>query len=151
MTQRLHSMRIVAITCCATLLGACSTTATRSYERDPLDRYDRYAGPPIDHFAYRGTLDGWRAVDRDRVIVWTTPDDAYLLTVDSDCHDLTKVNRLRLTSSHDNFERAYDYMVIGVDRCGIRDIRHVDYAAMKHDAGGHDYRSEVRRSDDYRN
>src|SRR6202008_2744841 len=113
MMQRRHRLRTAGILCLATLLGACSTTPERTYERDPLDRYDRYAGPPIDRFAYRGTLDGWRAVDRDRVIVWTTPDDAYLLTVDSDCHDLTKVNRLRLTSSCGDFDRTYDYMVIG--------------------------------------
>jgi hypothetical protein len=144
-------MRIAAIACIAALLGACSTTPARTYERDPLDRYDRYAGPPIDHFAYRGTLDGWRAVDRDRVIVWTTPDDAYLLTVDRDCHDLTTVDRLRLTASRENFDRAYDYIVIGADRCRIRDIRHVDYAAMRQDAGEDDYRrSDVRRSDDDR-
>jgi len=150
MTQRQHRVRTVGIICLAALLGACSMTPERTYERDPLDRYDHYAGPPIERFAYRGTLDGWRAVDRDRVIVWTTRDDAYLLTVDSDCHDLTRVSRLRLTSSRDSFDREYDYMVIAGDRCRIRDIRHVDYGEMRHDAGVDDYRSEVRRSDDDR-
>ncbi|HZF15979.1 MAG TPA: DUF6491 family protein [Steroidobacteraceae bacterium] len=134
----------LSLLCLAGLLAACSSAPERTYVRDPLDRYDRYAGPPIDRFAYRGSLDGWRAVDRDRVVVWTTPDDAYLLTVERDCQDLTQVSRLRLTSSREDFDRTYDYMVIGGDRCRITDIRHVDYAEMRHDAG------DYRRDDDYR-
>jgi hypothetical protein len=126
------------------VVGACSSSPERTYQRDPLDRYDHYAGPSIDSFAYRGSLDGWRVVDSDRVVVWTTHDDAYLLTAERDCTDFAKASNLKLSSSHDSVSRGYDYIIARDKRCRITDIHHVDYATMRRDAG------EPRRDDDHR-
>jgi Family of unknown function (DUF6491) len=119
---------------CLALLSACGSNPGRGYERDPLDRYDHYAGPSIDRFEYRGRLDGWRSVGENRLVVWTSADDAYLLTVEPECRGLATTNRIDLSSSSHNVNRGSDSVVVNRERCRITDIHHVNYAKMKHDS-----------------
>jgi Family of unknown function (DUF6491) len=114
------------------LLAACSGIARRQDEQSQLDRYMRYAGAPIDHFTYLGRYDSWQALSRNQLVVWTSLNDAYLLTVADFCNDLQFAQRIGLSSTGGTVSRleaiTYDHQ-----RCPINEIRPVDYRQMRRD------------------
>jgi len=52
------------------------------------DRYNAYAGEPIDHFTWLGRYDGWEPIGRYELVVFTGVNDAYLLKVMPPCENL---------------------------------------------------------------
>lgn len=115
-------------------LSACSGIARREDERVTAARYREYAGEPIENFSYLGRLDGWRALSRDQLVVWTGLNKAYLLTVAGSGTDLPSATRIGITSKTGNVSRGFDTVLLHRgQRCTIAAIRPIDYARMKQD------------------
>src|SRR5579862_4257427 len=82
---------ICALAIASTLvaLAGCATRTTAPEETGKLAaryaRYAEYAGPPIRQFTWLGQFYSWEALGKDKLVVFTTPSDAYLLKVWPNC------------------------------------------------------------------
>lgn len=113
-------------------LGACSSMGKREKDEVTLARYLDNAGEPIDHFSYLGRFDGWRALGRDKIVVWTGINDAYLLTVQTPCTELPFANSIGLTTTTGTVSRGFDSVKFGANQqCRINEIRPVDYKKVR--------------------
>jgi hypothetical protein len=115
----------------AVLLAGCASTLSKL--NGPQLDYTDYAGEPVKSF-YLGTgsTDGWHAVSKDQLVVWSGINKAYLLTVEGYCPDLEFANTIALTSMGNTVDK-FDKVIVGRDRCFIREIRPVDVKQMKAD------------------
>jgi len=115
----------------AVLLAGCASTLSKL--NGPQLDYTDYAGEPVKSF-YLGTgsADGWHAVSKDQLVVWSGINKAYLLTVEGYCPDLEFANTIALTSMGNTVDK-FDKVIVGRDRCFIREIRPVDVKQMKAD------------------
>lgn len=89
-----------------------------------------YAGAPIDSFHIR-TGRGWEVVARDKVLLWNSPTEAYLLTVSRSCQsNLHFAKRLSVTDTGNVVSRNE---VVEADDaiCHIDTIQPVDVLAMR--------------------
>jgi hypothetical protein len=75
----------------ATGPGWTATTAPASADPSGYEQVDRF-----NHF---GRFDNWRAVDRDTLIVWTTPARAYLIELTRGSSDLRFAEAIGVTST----------------------------------------------------
>jgi hypothetical protein len=113
-------------------LTACTSMKNRETDEQTLARYMDYAGEPVDSFSYLGRFDGWRSLGRDRVVVWTGVNDAYLITVQAPCQDLQFANRIGVTSTGSTVSRGFDSVKVGNNQtCRITEIRPVNYKDLK--------------------
>lgn len=116
------------------IVTACSGIPRRESDQAALERYLDYAGTPVDRFTYLGRYTGWRPLGRNKLIVWTGINDAYLITVAEPCIDLQFTMRIGLTSTGNTVSRGFDSVTLpGRQKCTITEIRPVDYGQMKKD------------------
>jgi hypothetical protein len=117
-----------------TLLAvACSGIPQRANEQQLREQYLQYAATPIDHFTYLSRYDSWRALSRTQLVVWTTMNDAYLLTVREPCINLQFTQRIGLSSTAGTVSNGLDFVLVDHDRCQITEIRPLDYRKMRAD------------------
>lgn len=117
----------------AALLAACSSIPREQREQQQLAEYLQYAGPPVDQFTWLGHYYGWQSLSQTQLIVWTTPNDAYMITVIPPCTDLPFAQRIGLTSTTRTVSARFDSVLVRHWRCQIREIRPIDYLRMKKD------------------
>jgi len=129
------------------VLGGCassspqqgSAAATGSpAQQQALARYSAYAGAPIDSFTWLGRFYSWEALGRDRLVVFTTPSDAYLLKVWSSCDLRFVFNTIGVTTTSGTVSAHVDAVRIdsaptGRMVCPIDEIRPIDYRRMSAD------------------
>ena len=116
------------------LLSACSDIPLKHREEAERARYLQYAGAPIDEFTYLGRYDSWTALSKDEIVVWTTINDAYLITVAQPCTDIMFVQHIGLTSTLHTVNRRFDFVKVSGQNCFIKQIQPVNYLKMKQDA-----------------
>jgi hypothetical protein len=114
--------------------------APKTSLQQALERYSAYAGPPIDQFNWLGRFYSWEPLGRDRLVVFTTPGDAYLLKVWPPCDLHFVINAIGLTSTSHTVYARLDSVTVnsagtgpGPLRCPIDEIRKVDYKRMRAD------------------
>ena len=120
------------------LASGCATTATdsgttsmipRSPER--LEKYEPYLGEPVDKFtAFR--YDSWEPISRTQLVLRTTMNDAYLLTVDGTCTQLPFAQTIGVTTTGRQVTK-FDSVIVRGDRCLIRAIQPIDLKQMRQD------------------
>jgi hypothetical protein len=111
---------------------ACASSSKRERDEDALARYMDNAGEPVEQFSYLGRFDGWRALGRDKVVVWTGVNDAYLLTVQTPCSELPFANSIALSGTTGTIHRGFDSVKFGRNQqCRIMEIRPVDYRKVR--------------------
>ena len=111
------------VACVAALLTACAT--------GPKLNYSEYAGEPVKSF-YMSHFDGWSAVSKDQLVVWAGMNKAYLLSIEGYCPDLQFANTIAVTSTANTVDK-FEKVIVGRDRCLIREIRPIDVKQMKED------------------
>ncbi len=130
--MRSHSLA-TALTIVA-LLSACSGGSPRKDPDEVRARYAAYAGEPLDRITWLGRFDSWESLGDNQLLIFTTPNTAYLLTVTPPCTDLPFVQNIGLTSTGSTVTARLDSVILrGQFRCQIAEIRKVDYARMKAD------------------
>jgi hypothetical protein len=113
----------------AALLTGCASTLAKL--NGPQLNYSEYAGEPVKSF-YMANFDGWSAVSKDQLVVWSGINKAYLLTVTGYCPDLQFANAIAVTSTGNTVDR-FEKVIVGRDRCLIKEIRPLDVKQMKED------------------
>ena len=116
-------------------LGAtCVQAQTRETQQRNLERYLPFTGAPIDEFSF-WSLYQWELVGPDKVVVWSTVKNAYLLTVMQPCSKLEWARAIGVTSNQRHVvSRTFDFVTVDGERCKIAQIRPIDYAAMRKQA-----------------
>jgi hypothetical protein len=117
-----------ALTAAVLLTGCASTLAKMN---GPRLNYSEYAGEPVKSF-YMANFDGWSAVSKDQLVVWSGLNKAYLLTITGYCPDLQFANAIAVTSTGNTVDR-FEKVIVGRDRCLISEIRPIDVKQMKAD------------------
>jgi hypothetical protein len=111
---------------------ACTGMRHRETDEQELARFMDYAGQPVDSFRYLGRFDSWRALGRNKLVVWTGLNDAYLLTVQEPCAELQFANAVGLTSNTGSVSRGFDSVKVGRNEtCRITEIRPVNYKDLR--------------------
>ncbi|MCB1625656.1 MAG: hypothetical protein KDI32_13770 [Pseudomonadales bacterium] len=124
---------IVAVAIGALALTACASTGdlAKKNGEEAQFRYMDYAGEPVKEFrSFR--LDGWTPVARDKLVVWTGVNEAYLIKVWDSCRDLQFANHVGVTSTG-NTVSTFEKVRVGRETCPISEIRPVDIRRMKAD------------------
>ena len=122
-------MKLPAIAICA-LLAGCATGAPRS--APPPDEYLPYAGAPVDEFHFFRLYD-WQRAGSNRVVLWTDPGQAYLVTVMAPCMELDFTEYLGVGSTLQTVSRFESLFPGHHDRCPITEIRPLDVKRLNAD------------------
>jgi hypothetical protein len=133
MTVQVRSIALALVI----LLGACSSIPQRSTASEVPSKYQKYlqyAEAPVDGFTYLGRYDSWLSISDTQLVIWTTFDNGYLLTVREPCIDLRFAERIAITNTTNTVSNRLDSVIVGHDRCQITEIRPLDYKKMRADA-----------------
>jgi hypothetical protein len=116
------------------MLAGCQSGIPRHESQSELrERYVSYAGAPLDRMTWLGHFYSWESLGDNHLVVYTTPSDAYLLTVTPPCTDLNFVQSIGLTSTAGTVYPRLDSVKVKGWRCPIAEIRRIDYARMRAD------------------
>jgi len=114
-------------------------TGTPAQQR-ALAHYLAYAGPPVPYFVWLGKLWSWEPLGKDELVVFTVPDEAYLLKVWPPCDLRFVINAIGITSTARTIYARTDSITVnssgtgpGRWRCPIDEIRKIDYQRMRAD------------------
>jgi hypothetical protein len=113
----------------ATLLAGCASTL--AHINAPKLDYREYAGEPVKSFDLYH-FDGWSAVSKDQLVVWSGFNQAYLIRVTGYCPDLQYATTIAVTSTANQVDK-FEKVIVGRDRCFINEIRPIDTKQMKAD------------------
>ena len=120
---------LVATVFAAASLAGCASTLAKL--NGPKLDYTEYAGEPVKSF-YMGNYDGWSAVSRDQLVVWSGINKAYLLKIGGYCPDLQYAMQIAVTSTANTVDK-FEKVIVGRDRCFITEIRPIDTKQMQAD------------------
>jgi hypothetical protein len=106
---------------------------TRAYENEQLARFQKYAGAPVDEFSmFR--MWKWQVVGPERLVIWSTINDAWLVRVEKPCVRLEWTHAVVVTQKmRQKVSKKFDFVVFGNQRCKIAEILPVDYKTMLKD------------------
>jgi hypothetical protein len=128
------------------------SSAAPSAHDEAFENYLAYAGPPIDHFTWLGRFYSWQPLGKDRLVVFTTPGDAYLLKVWPPCDLRFVINAIGITSTSRTVYARADSVTVntpeagpGPMRCPIDEIRRVDYKRLQADLRAQAQRNKAAR------
>ena len=115
-------------------LAACASQAPRN-ESPRLALYRAHAGAPVASFRYFGRMDGWESFGERTLAVWTHPNEAYLLDLDTPCDGLDFAIAIGLTSHTGSVSARFDDVIVHEPGphvpCRIQTIRPLDVAAIR--------------------
>jgi hypothetical protein len=83
-------------------------------------------GTPVNKIMFASNIDGWKVVDKQRLIVSTGPNRHYLITLDRASHQLSFAHNVGLTSSNNTVYSGFDQVVIEGARYAIKTIARID-------------------------
>jgi hypothetical protein len=114
------------------------TAAPATAQERALARYSAYAGRPIKSFTWLGRFDSWEPLGKDHLLVYTRPNEAYLLKVSGPCDVRFATGPIGITSANYTVYAGLDSIVVNSgpgDRwqCPIDEIRPLDVRGMKAD------------------
>ncbi len=122
---------LLALALVAAVASGCASGMSRSSGDRVLERYEPYIGEPIRGFtAFR--MQSWQPVSRTQLILWTSINDAYLLTVSNNCPELMFTDSVKVTSTASNIS-TLDQVLVRGDRCLIQKIQPIDIRQWRKD------------------
>jgi len=127
---------LIGWTVAALVCAACSTSPSRMSADARLALYSAHAGPSVDSFRLLGQLSRWEALGNEALVVWTRPNEAWLLEPYGPCDGLDYSSAISLTDHAGRVEAGLDYVLVSNPSsihvpCGIRGIRPLDLAAIR--------------------
>ena len=122
---------IVAVLAAGTV--ACSSVPYAQREQQRQAAYLAAAGTPVQHFRFMSSLWSWEPLSDSQVVIYTRPNQAWLLDLDGACQNLQYTNAIGLTSSFGQVSTRFDKVLTGrrYIPCTIQQIRPVDVARLK--------------------
>jgi hypothetical protein len=134
----------IASVALAAALAACAS-APSSHNAAPAARSDAAAKPRPTTNDYRRYVRGnvqafnsssvtdWDAPDPQHVVVWTSPAEAYLLTLFGACFGLESASTILLSADGGVVRPGAAAVMVGTERCRIQFVEKLDARAMKAD------------------
>jgi hypothetical protein len=111
-------------------LAGCTTGVPRHNELTLVSDYLTSAGPPIGGFhTFRPY--SWENVGGNQLVLWSTPREAYLITVWSSCIGLPFAYSIGLKTTTGTVSRFDSVVLPDRTRCPISDIRRIDLSKVK--------------------
>ena len=128
-------LRATFVSAAVVLLAACAAGGIPKHQTEAQERarYEKYAGPPLDRMTWMGRYDSWDSIGDNKLVVFTTPSDAYLLTVVPPCTDLPWVQTIGITSTASTVYPRLDSVQVKGWPCQIASIQRVDYSRLRAD------------------
>jgi hypothetical protein len=142
--RRLHMRCVLAIASLVIVaaLTSCTSTSrndapgarseTSSRPRPTTDDYRRYIRGNVPAFNSSGVTD-WDAPDPQHVVVWTSPAEAYLLTLFGACFGLKSASTILLSADGGVVRPGAAAVMVGPERCRIQFVEKLDARQMKAD------------------
>ena len=115
------------------LLAACSGSRERMATK--LDEVQRHSGEPVGSLRFF-RMDRFEILGRDSIVLWTRPNEAWLIEVDEPCFGLDFATSVGVTSNMNRVYRNSDFVVFKDQRCRIDQIRPIDVKALKAERRG---------------
>jgi hypothetical protein len=116
----------------AGLSAACASLAQHGKNQElHLQQYLQWAEAPVDSFTYLGNFYDWQSLSDAQLLVWTTFNEPYLITVRQPCVDLQFTQRIGITSTSGTVFNNLDSIVLEHEHCPIMQIRPIDYHKMQ--------------------
>ena len=126
--RNLITFAIVAL--CAALPAHADTAA---YMAQQLARYQKYAQAPVERFPMFN-LWQWQVVGKEKLVVWTAINTAYLITVYKPCINLDWAKGIGITQNTAmHVDAKFDSIVFDHQNCRISQIQPLDYKALLRD------------------
>ncbi len=94
--------------------------------------YRRYVRGNVQAFNSSNVTD-WDAPDPQHVVVWTSPAEAYLLTLFGACFGLDSASTILLSADGGVVRPGAAAVMVGSERCRIQFVERLDARAMKAD------------------
>jgi hypothetical protein len=92
-----------------------------------------HAGALVQDFHFT-QLSNWEDVDNATVVVWTRPNEAYLLKLRGYCMAMRDTAAIGLSSTGSRVRAGFDAVLAGGERCPIHSIQRIDLEAMHAEA-----------------
>ncbi len=129
--------KMLVLAAVAALAGCASTPRMSDAER--LALYQAHAGEPVRAFRLFGEPYGWSPLGNRAMVVWTRPNEAWLLDLVAPCPDLAYATALAISSFGARVQARSDSVTplgsmvgqVGRVPCRIDSIRPVDAKALK--------------------
>jgi hypothetical protein len=122
---------ILWLAAAAILLGACASDPTQTSRRDlKREEYLRHAGEPVDRIRVLN-IHGWTVIDREQLVIWTRPNEAFLFDLDAPCQNLEFARKIGISNFGSNIHSRFDALIVNRDRCRINSIRPIDTKALR--------------------
>jgi hypothetical protein len=116
-------------------LAASSVAKEKTAAAEEHSSYYAYVGGESLPEIRWSELHNWERDSDSSVVLWTRPGRAYLVTLKSDCWDLSHAKAIKFNNI-DAFERRLrpnDTLQFGSSKCRVSDIKAIDLDAMKRD------------------
>ena len=138
---------LTAILLSGALAAASVTTGYASELQSKGDKlyakYELYLGEPVKSFtALRH--DSWQQISRTQLVLYTTINEAYMLTVDNNCPELPFAQTIGVTSTTSSIT-TFDSVLVRNDRCRIMQIQPIDIKRMKADKNAREAEEAARQ------
>lgn len=125
--------KLIAFALCSLCLAGWAHADTAAYQAKQLAKYEQYAGAPTADFTMTSMWQ-WQVVGAQNVVVWSTVNSAYLLTLAKPCTRLQWTNALGLTQEMSmKVTQKFDKIVFEHQSCPITQIRPIDYKKLRQD------------------
>jgi hypothetical protein len=129
---------MLALALIAVVASGCASGLSRSRGDQVLARYEPYIGEEIRGFtAFR--QQSWQPVSRNQLILWTSINDAYLLTISNNCPNLMFSNAISVSSTVSEIS-TLEHVTVRGDRCSIQKIQPIDMRAYRRDRNANEDR-----------
>ena len=112
------------------LAGSADTPETMARN---LERFERYAGPPVEEMR-NFRLYRWRPLGERELAIWANPGDVYLVRLEGPCDGFDFAKTIHVTSSNRVVSRDIDAIEFQHQHCPIASIQPVDYKALQRDS-----------------
>ena len=127
---------LIGWTIAALVCAGCSTSPSRMSVDAKLALYSTHAGPPVDSFRLLGRLSKWESLGDEALVVWTRPNEAWLVEPYGPCDGLDYSSAISLTDHAGRVEAGLDHVLVNNPSpvhvpCTIRSIRPLDLAAIR--------------------
>lgn len=118
---------ILSLAVLCLLLVGCATDSGGRQARS--ERYNAAASEPIDRIrAFH--IYGWTPIDRNQLVLWARPKEAYLIDFYAPCVGLDFTNQIGLSHFGNTIYARTDSILVPHDRCRIERIRPIDHEKL---------------------
>ena len=113
-------------------LGACASNREFRERQDAtLAQFEAHAGQPVEQIRTFMGIDRWQALAPDKVVIWTSVNRAWLLTLRAPCSGLEFQQTIGISSNNNIIDRRFDKIYFENQMCFFSQIQPVDYKALK--------------------